>query len=194
MLWGIRFLAGIKYEVRGTEHFPADHRFIAASKHQSALETLAYHALLPYPSYILKKELLYIPLFGWNLKLIKCIPIDRSSGTKAMRSILDGTQELLNEGRPVVIFPEGTRTKPGTTTKYNPGVGLLYEKCGVPIIPVAVNTGYFWPKKAFLKHPGKVIFQFLPPMPEGLGKREFIDELQGRIEAACREIDKELSH
>ena len=188
LLFGLKWLAGIKCEVKGKEYLPKEGPYIVASKHQSALETIALHALLPSPAYILKKELQYIPLFGWNLKLTGCVPIDRSSGTKAMRSILHGSEKRLAQKRPVVIFPEGTRTKPGTTTHYNPGVGLLYEKFDVPMIPVALNTGYFWPKNAFLKNPGTVTIEFLPQMPKGLEKREFIKELQDRIEAACAQM------
>lgn len=188
LLFGLKWLAGIKCEVKGKEYLPEKGPYIVASKHQSALETIAFHALLPSPAYILKKELQYIPLFGWNLKLTGCVPIDRSSGTKAMRSILNGSEIRLAQKRPVVIFPEGTRTKPGATTRYNPGVGLLYEKFDVPMIPVALNTGYFWPKNAFFKNPGTLTIEFLPPMPKGLDKREFIKELQDRIEEACARL------
>ncbi len=188
LMFGLRWIAGIKCEVRGIENLPADRRYIVASKHQSALETIAFHAILPLPAYILKKELLYIPLFGWNLLLSGSVPIDRSSGTKAMRSILQGSQKRLEQNRPVIIFPEGTRTAPGATTRYNPGVGLLYEKCAVPVIPAALNSGYFWRKNAFIKNPGTVIIEFLPAMPQDLDKRAFIDELQNRIEAACEKM------
>ncbi|MBO4643346.1 MAG: 1-acyl-sn-glycerol-3-phosphate acyltransferase [Alphaproteobacteria bacterium] len=188
LLFGLRWLAGVKCEVKGKENLPKEGGYIIASKHQSALETIAFHALLPEPAYILKKELLYIPLFGWNLKLTGCVPIDRASGTKAMRSILHGTELRLKEKRPVVIFPEGTRTKPGATTHYNPGVGLMYEKFDVPMIPVALNSGVFWRKNAFLKNPGTLTIEFLPAMPKGLDKREFIKELQDRIEAACAQL------
>ena len=188
LLFGLRWLAGIKCEVKGLENLPAQGGYIVASKHQSAWETVAFHALLPSPAYILKKELLYIPLFGWNLLLTGCVPIDRSSGTKAMRSILEGSEKRLKEKRPVVIFPEGTRTPPGATTRYNPGIGLLYEKCQAPVIPVALNSGYFWAKKAFLKNPGTITIEFLPAMPEGLDKRQFISELQNRIETACAQM------
>ena len=188
LLFGLRWLTGIKCDVKGRENLPREGGYIVASKHQSALETIAFHALLPLPAYILKKELQYIPLFGWNLLLTGCVPIDRSSGTKAMRSILEGSEKRLKDKRPVVIFPEGTRTKPGATTRYNPGVGLLYEKCQVPVIPVALNSGYFWPRNAFLKTSGTVTIEFLPPMPQGLDKREFISELQNRIEEACAKM------
>ena len=188
LLFGLRWLTGVKCTVEGRENLPKQGGYIVASKHQSALETIAFHAILPSPAYILKKELLYIPLFGWNLLLTGCIAIDRSSGTKAMRSILEGSEKRLKEGRPVVIFPEGTRTKPGATTRYNPGVGLLYEKCDVPVIPAALNSGYCWAKNAFLKNSGTVTIRFLPAMPQGLDKREFISELQNRIEDACAQI------
>ena len=188
LLFGLRWLTGIKCKVEGRENLPQQGGYIVASKHQSALETVALHVFLPFPAYILKKELLYIPLFGWNLLLTGCVPIDRSSGTKAMRSILDGSLKRLKEKRPVVIFPEGTRTKPGATTRYNPGVGLMYEKCDAPVIPVALNSGYCWAKNAFLKNSGTVTIRFLPAMPQGLDKREFISELQNRIEDACAQI------
>ncbi|MBR4127436.1 MAG: 1-acyl-sn-glycerol-3-phosphate acyltransferase [Alphaproteobacteria bacterium] len=188
LLFGLRWLAGVKCCVKGVENLPESGAYIVASKHQSAWETVAFHALLPSPAYILKQELLYIPLFGWNLKLTGCVAIDRASGTKAMRSILEGSEKRLKEGRPVIIFPEGTRTQPGATTRYNPGVGLLYEKCGVPVVPVALNSGVHWAKKAFLKKPGTITIEFLPPMPQGLDKREFISELQNRIEAACAQL------
>ena len=189
IIWGMRVIVGLDFEVRGMANLPQDsHRYIVASKHQSAMETMAYHALLPLPVYILKKELLYIPLFAWNLLLMGSIPIDRSSGAKAMRTMLEGAQKRLSQNRPVVIFPEGTRTPPDQPTKCNPGVALLYEKCDVPIIPAAVNTGYFWGKKAFIKKPGKVVIEFLPAMPKGLAKREFLTELQNRIEQGCQAI------
>lgn len=191
LLLGLRVLVGIKCKVKGKENLPADGRYIVASKHQSALETIAFHAILPLPAYILKKELIYIPFFGWNLLLTGCIAIDRSSGAKALRSIFSGTEKRLKENRPVIIFPEGTRTAPGATTKYNPGIGLLYEKCGVPVIPTALNSGYFWRKKAFMKQPGTITIEFLPAMPEGLSKREFLEQLQNRIETACKEITPE---
>ncbi len=191
LLFGMRWLAGIKCEVRGLENLPADtNAFIVASKHQSTLETVAFHAILNRPAYILKKELLYIPLFGWNLSLSGCVAIDRSSGAKAMRSILNGTKKRLAQNRPVIIFPEGTRTPPGATAHYNPGVGLLYEKCDVPVIPAALNSGMFWRKRSFMKNSGTIVIEFLPAMPKGLGSREFIKELQDRIETACQTLNK----
>lgn len=181
-------LIGLKYRVEGIENLPENSAFIIASKHQSAFETIAYHAIFPHPVFVLKKELLWLPLFGWNLLLTGCIPIDRSSGMKAMRSILEGAQKRLKEGYPVVIFPEGTRTAPGTTVKYNPGVGLLYEQCNVPVIPVVLNSGEFWKRKAFVKQPGTITVKILPPMPKGLQKREFIDRLQNEIENAYKTL------
>lgn len=105
-----------------------------------------------------------------------------------MRSILEGAQKRLKEGYPVVIFPEGTRTAPGTTVKYNPGVGLLYEQCDVPVIPVVLNSGEFWKRKAFVKQPGTITVKILPPMQKGLPKREFIDRLQNEIENAYKTL------
>lgn len=187
----MRFFVGLSYRVEGIENLPDNSAFIIASKHQSAFETIAYHAIFPRPVFVLKKELLWLPLFGWNLLLTGCIPIDRSSGMKAMRSILEGARKRLKEGYPVVIFPEGTRTAPGTTVKYNPGVGLLYEQCDVPVIPVVLNSGEFWKRKAFVKQPGTITVKILPPMPKGLPKREFIDRLQNEIESAYKDLPRD---
>ncbi len=189
-LWVLGWMVGLKYQVRGRENLPPGSRYIIASKHQSAFETIADHAIFPNPAYILKKELLRIPLFGWNLLITGSIPIDRSSGTKAMRSILDGAKKRLDEGQCVIIFPEGTRTAPGATARYNPGVALLYEQCGVPIIPVVLNSGEFWKKNAFIKEPGLITVDILPAMPEGLSKREFLEQLQDRIETAYKELPR----
>lgn len=189
LLFGLRWLAGIKCEIRGLENLPKDtNAYIVASKHQSTLETIVFHVILKSPAYILKKELLYIPLFGWNLSLSGCVPIDRSSGAKAMRSILNGSIKRLSQNRPVVIFPEGTRTPPGASPKYNPGVGLLYEKCGVPVIPAALNSGCFWRKRSFMKNSGTIVVEFLPALPQGMPPREFIAELQNRIETECAKL------
>lgn len=187
---GMNVLIGLKYRVEGLENLPKEGPFIIASKHQSAFETIAYHAIFHHPVFVLKKELLWLPLFGWNLLLTGCIPIDRSSGTKAMRSILEGTKKRLQEGHPVIIFPEGTRTAPGTTAKYNPGIGLLYEQCEAPVVPVVLNSGEFWRRKAFVKLSGTITVRILPPMPKGLPKREFISALQNEIESAYKDLPR----
>ena len=186
----MKILTGLTYRVEGLENLPANRPFIIASKHQSAFETIAFHSIFPAPVFILKKELLWLPLFGWNLLKTGCIPIDRSSGTKAMRSILEGSKKRLAEGLTVVIFPEGTRTAPGTTNKYNPGIGLLYEQCDVPVVPVVLNSGEFWRRKAFVKLAGTITVRILPPMEKGLGKREMIEKLQNEIETAYKELPR----
>lgn len=189
-LWVLGWLVGLKYQVKGRENLPENARYIIASKHQSAFETIAFHSIFSNPSYILKKELLHIPFFGWTLLITGSIPIDRSSGTKAMRSILEGSKKRLSENQCIIIFPEGTRTAPGTTAKYNPGVTLLYEQCDAPIYPVVLNSGEYWKKNAFIKEPGMITVEILPAMPAGIPKRKFIETLQNRIETAYKELPR----
>lgn len=187
-IWMMKHLVGLELRVEGLENLPKDKKYIVASKHESALETIAFHYILPVPAYILKKELMYLPLFGWALAMMNSVPIDRSSGGKAMRKMLAGTKENLANERPVVIFPEGTRMKPLAPTKYNPGVAFLYEKCDVPVVPVALNSGYFWGKNSFIKKKGTVIIRFLEPIAPGMERRAFLAELEKRIETACRDL------
>ena len=138
--------------------------------------------------FILKKELTYIPLFGWAQYFYGMIPINRSAGSKAMKDMLTAARNRINLGRPIIIFPEGTRKAPREEPNYKPGVALLYNHLNVPVIPFATNTAYFWKKSSFLRFPGKVIFEFMEPMPTGMDKNEFMIELQNRIETKCKEL------
>ena len=174
-------IANIKVEIRGKEYIQ-DKPCIYAAKHQSAMETILLAGIIKGGTYILKKELSYVPIFGWGIMAYGSVAIDRSSGTAAMRKLLDGCKRILGENRSVLIFPEGTRTKIGETSKYKPGVSMIYSNIDALVVPVALNTGFFWPKKSYIKKPGKVVVEFLPPMPNDLDKREFLNELQTRIE------------
>lgn len=178
----LRLVVGLDYRVVGAEHLPRRGALVAA-KHQSMWDTMIFHMLLPDPVYILKKELIAIPFFGWYLKKSGCIAIDRSAGAKALKHMAEQTRAALADGRQVVIFPEGTRTAPGSTAPYQSGVALLYG-LGAPVVPVALNSGRFWGRHTFLRKPGTVTVECLPPMPEGLDRRVFLKELQDRIEAA----------
>ncbi len=180
-------LAGIKVEIRGSENILKE-PCIYASKHQSAMETLLLAAIVKGGTYVLKKELAYVPIFGWGIMTYGCVAIDRSSGAAAMRKLIKGCKRILDMGRSVLIFPEGTRTKPGESTKYRPGISMIYNQMDAKIVPVAINSGVFWPKKSYMKKSGTVVIEFLPAMPENLEKREFLEELKNRIEKKSLEL------
>ena len=181
-------ICGIKVEFKGLENLPKENGYIIACKHQSALETLLFHAIVPNTFYVLKRELLLIPFAGWYAPKTGCVAIDRKGGGTAMRKMLNKVQKNLAKGMNLIIFPEGTRTKPGEKHPYSPGVALLYEQCKAPVVPVALNTGYCWPKNQMRKIPGTVTVEFLPPMPADLHRRAFLSELQDRIEDACEKL------
>lgn len=186
----LKYVAGIEIEIRGQQYISQEN-VIYASKHESAMETYCLSNYLKTSSFILKKELTYIPIFGWAQYFYGMIPVDRSAGSSAMKKMLRCAKERLQQKRPIVIFPEGTRMKPGAEPQYKPGVMLLYQNLNVPVIPVALNTGLFWPKKSFLRQPGKVIIEFMEPMPVGMDKQTFMSELQNRIESKCAELNAE---
>lgn len=174
-------ICGLRVVFVGVENIPAS-GFILAAKHQSALETLALVQHVDDFSFILKRELTLIPLFGWYLKRAEMIAIDRASGRAALDQAITRTRAVLAEGRSVIIFPEGTRTKPGAQPKYKAGVAQLYSATGATCVPVALNTGVFWPRRSFRKYPGRVVIEFLAPIGPGLERMEFQRLLQDRIE------------
>lgn len=183
----LHLLCGIRYEVRGQEHLPQGGALIA-SKHQSMWETIAFWSILDDPAIILKKELKKLPAFGQYAMKLKNIEVDRSAGSKALRKMLKDARERASEGRQVVIFPQGTRTKPGETESYKPGVVGLYSAMKVPCVPVALNSGLYWPGKGILRKPGTIVVEFLPPIPPGLDKEAFMSELETRIETASEAL------
>ena len=180
---GLRFICGIRYEVRGREHLPKGGALVA-SKHQSMFETLAFWSILDDPAIILKKELSYLPFFGWYAMKLKNIKVDRSAGAKALRDMLRQASQRAEEGRQVVIFPQGTRLEPGASDTYKPGVLGLYKAMKTPCVPVALNSGLYWPPHGFVRKPGVIIVEFLPAIEPGLTKDAFMAELQTRIETA----------
>ncbi len=190
LLWHV---AGVRWQVRGRENLP-EGGFLVASKHQSAFETFAFHRLLEDPAYILKRELTWIPFFGWYLAKSGVIAIDRSAGAKALKAMVKGAQQAAAEGRPVIIFPEGTRSAPGAKMPYHTGVAMLYGAMGVPVVPVALNSGMCWGKRSFLKRPGTITVEFLPPIaPGSLDRKAFMAELESRIEAATDRLVAEAA-
>jgi 1-acyl-sn-glycerol-3-phosphate acyltransferase len=183
VLFGLRWIAGTGLEVRGGF---ANSRVLVASKHFSMWETVAFLALLPRPAIVLKQSLLGIPFYGWYARKMRMIAIDRSAGAKAIRVMAAEARAALNEKRPIVIFPEGTRTKPGAPPDYKPGVAALYALLQVPCVPVAHNSGLFW--SGFWKRPGTIVVEFLDPIAPGLSRQKFMEELQTRLEAATNRL------
>ncbi|MBI3446625.1 MAG: 1-acyl-sn-glycerol-3-phosphate acyltransferase [Magnetospirillum sp.] len=183
VLGALRVIAGLAWELRGAENVPAG-PLIIASKHQSAFETFVFHLLLSDPAYILKRELLWIPFFGWYLGKSGVIAIDRSAGTKALKAMVKGAEDAVAQGRPVVIFPEGTRAAPGAKLPYHSGVAMLYGALKVPVVPIALNSGLFWRRRGFAKKPGTLTIEALPAILPGMDRKAFMAELESRIETA----------
>jgi len=179
-----RVVLGLRYEVRGRQHLPASGSYLVAAKHQSAWETMKLHLLLHDPAVVLKTELTRIPVWGLFARKTEMIPVDRGARGRAVNSLLEGARKVVTQGRPIVIFPQGTRTAPGVYHNYRIGVGVLYDQLHLPIVPMALNSGLYWPRRAFLKRPGTVVVEFLPPIQPGLQRFEAMIELETRLEAA----------
>ena len=190
-IWVIRKIMGIEYEIRGRENLPTDGPFIIASKHQSAWDTLIFNIIVLDCAYVVKRELFFFPFFGWFLWRIGMIGIDRKGGANTLKRLVANCKVRLKVGRSIVIFPQGTRTPPGTKNPYLPGVAALYTQCNVPVVPTALNSGMFWPRRTFLKHPGTVVIEFLPAIEPGLRRREFSTLLEEAIEPATTRIEEE---
>jgi len=178
-LWGLKVFTGIGFEVRGV---PPKGAVLVASKHMSMWDTLALYLTLDAPAFVLKRELLRIPFYGWFLWKATAIAIDRAAGANALRKMARAARDVLAEHRAILIFPEGTRKKPGAAPDYKPGVAGLYGMLGVECVPVALNSGVYW--TGFLKRPGTIVLQFLEPIPPGLKRDAFMALLQERIERA----------
>ncbi len=183
-----RALCGIRWSVEGREHLPAKPAVILA-KHQSAWETLAFQEIFPPQVLVLKKELLWIPFFGWGLALMSPIAIDRANGRAALRDIARRGRERLAQGFWVVIFPEGTRVRVGEKHAYQQGGAWLAAQCGVPVVPVAHNAGRLWPRNAFLKRPGSVTVRIGPPIPTaGRDAKQICADAEAWIEGEQRTL------
>ena len=186
-VWLLKTVVGLDYRVTGAENLPAGPAIYAA-KHQSAWETLVLSRDLRFPAFVLKRELLSIPLFGWFIKKAGMIAVDRAAGANALRQMSRQATEVFDSGRSVLIFPEGTRVAPGQRRPYHPGVAALYTQLKVPVVPVALNSGLFWGRRAFIKRPGVITVQFLPPIPPGLDRKGLMRELENRIETAANTL------
>lgn len=183
----LRVTVGISYRVEGAENIPPG-PFIVASKHQSAFETFAFPLVVPDPAFVLKRELIWLPFFGWYLAKTGVIAIDRSAGTKALKSMVKGAMAARDHGRAIIIYPEGTRRAPGSAPQYHSGVAMLYGALDLPVVPVALNSGAFWGKRAFTKRPGEVVFKILPPIAPGLNRKAFMAQLESDIETATAKL------
>ena len=189
---GLEWIAGLAYEVRGLENVP-EGAAVFACKHQSAWETTVFFVLADDPAYVLKKELLLIPFWGWVLgRKCKAIGVDRAGGIGALKRLVRDSSAALDANRQVIIFPEGTRMAPGRTRPYHPGIAAIYAATEAPVVPVALNSGVFWGRRRFLKRPGVITLEFLPPVPRGLDRRAFLTELQARIETASERLRAEV--
>ena len=178
----VKIFLNTEVEFKGIENIPKTEKYFVASAHQSMFETFALQSVLDYPVFILKKELLNIPLFGLYLKKIKSIEIIRDTTTKDNLNFFNKVANIIkNEKRPLLIFPQGTRVKINDKVPFKKGVGRIYEALNISCVPVALNSGKVWPKHGIIKHPGKITVSFLKPIQPGLNREDFIKNLETRI-------------
>jgi 1-acyl-sn-glycerol-3-phosphate acyltransferase len=183
----LRWLVGTRTEIRGLELIPPG-GLLVASKHQSLFETFALLTIFDDPAYVLKRELRWIPLFGWLTMKAEQIPVDRGGGSAALSALNKRVSEETERGRQIIIFPEGTRRAPGAPPAYKYGIVHLYESVAVPCLPVALNSGVHWPRRSFLRWPGTLVIEILPPLPAGMARDEILPTLQERIETATNRL------
>ena len=186
-VWLLRVICGTKVEFRGLEkigHGP----LLVAAKHQSTWETFALLSLFDDFTFIIKRELTWIPLFGWFAIKGGMISVNRGAGQQALNDMAERARAEIHKGRQLVIFPEGTRRAPGAEPRYKFGVAKLYAEIGAPCIPIALNSGLFWPRRRFLRLPGTIVVEVLDPIPPGLGPDEFLRRLQDDIETATARL------
>ncbi len=184
-LWLMETIAGTKSEVTGQENLPQG-SFILAPKHQSFWDVIAFLPHIDDPLYILKRELMWIPVFGWYVAKMRMVPVDRGSRSRALKQVTaDTKREMAANPRQLIIYPEGTRRPPGAEPLYKYGIVELYMQLGLPVVPVAHVAGLYWPRRKFLRHPGTIRARFLKPIPPGLDKQEFMRRLIAETEAGC---------
>lgn len=187
VLFGLRWIMGVRVEIRGLENSPKGAALIAP-KHQSMLDIVAPFTVLNDPCFVLKKELMFMPFIGWFAWKTKMIPVDRGGHAKALKDMVRSARERLDEQRQILIFPEGTRQKPGAESDYKPGVAAIYRDLGEACWPVATNSGEHWPAKGIAFKPGLVVFEYLEPIPANLKRADFMRELENRIETATQRL------
>ncbi|MEP3475006.1 MAG: lysophospholipid acyltransferase family protein [Hyphomicrobiales bacterium] len=190
VLWWLELTVGTKIEVRGLKNLP-DNPVLIAAKHQAPWETFALPTILKDPALIMKEELMAIPFYGWFSRKFKMIPIRRERAAIALKEMLREAETRKQDNREIIIFPEGTRQIPGAEPNYKPGVIKLYESLNIPCVPVALNSGVFWPRNEKKLYKGTIIIEFLPPIPPGLERKIFKETLINTIEEKCKELQKE---
>jgi 1-acyl-sn-glycerol-3-phosphate acyltransferase len=181
-IWLLRVICKTKMEVRGSQHLPSGPAMLAG-KHHSFWETFALLPLVDDPCFVLKKQLTYIPFFGWFIYKFKMIAVDRSAGSAALRDLIARAKQEVIKPRQIIIMPEGTRRSPDDPPDYKPGAAALYGQLNVPCVPFGLNAGLFWPRRKFMRHPGTIIVEFCPAIPAGLPRKDFQSRLQTAIEA-----------
>ena len=186
-IWLLRVVCNVKVEYRGLEKIPKG-PLLVASKHQSMWETFALLQFFDQPLYILKRELTLIPFFGWYLIKAGMVAVDRRAGGRALLKMVRQASEAVRRGRQLIIFPEGTRRPVGAPPQYKPGVAQLYASCRVNCLPVALNSGLFWPRRTFMRYPGTLVVEFLDPVPPGLARDEFLTRISAVIEDATARL------
>ncbi|MGB7286626.1 MAG: 1-acyl-sn-glycerol-3-phosphate acyltransferase [Salaquimonas sp.] len=194
-LWLQHKICGNTYEFRGVEKIDFDANQLIGSKHQSAWETYTMILFFKDPGYILKRELMYIPLFGWFMSKVKVVPVDRGKGALALASMAKNTKlQMAERNRQIIIYPEGTRTIAGAAVRYKFGITYLYDDLKVPVQPVALNSGVFWGRRASLIYPGKIIMEFLDQIQPGLSKDAFSKKLYDSVETASNRLMLETAN
>lgn len=183
----LAWCVGLDHELRGRENLPAG-PVIIAMKHQSAWDTFAAPVLFDLPAVVIKRELGWIPFYGWYAVKAGSIPVDRRGGSRALKRMIAASERAVRQGRPILIFPEGTRSAVGARPPYQPGVAALYRQLGLPLVPVAVNSGLYWGRRHFLKRPGRIVAEILPAIPAGGNRRQVMAELEARIEEATARL------
>ena len=183
VLFLLRTICAVRVEVRGREHMPHGPALVAP-KHQCMLDVFAQFSVLPSSCFVMKKELTWIPWFGWYALKVRSIVVDREAGASALKKMVREARAVFADNRQIVIFPEGHRQPIGAAPDYKPGIAALYREIDVPVHPVATNSGVHWPRHGFIRHPGTIVFEYLEPIPPGLKRAEFMRILQERIETA----------
>lgn len=190
-LWVLKKLCKVDYKIIGRENLPKNEPFIIACKHQSAWETIVMHMIVNRPVYVYKKELEMIPFYGWYLKVMSGIKLNRKGGASALKSLIKQSKDYLAKGQKIIIFPQGTRVPYGADAQkypYQVGISALYLNCAVKVVPAALNSGLYWPKHQMKKNPGTVVIKFLAPINPGLKKQEFMQKLENVIEENSKNL------
>jgi len=191
-VWLLRVVGGVSVEFRGKAR-RYDGPLLIAAKHQSLFETFTLLPFFSDPAFILKRELNWIPVFGWWAMKMRMIPVDRGKGARALKAMASYAREEAARNRQVLIFPEGTRRPPGADPAYKGGVATLYQEMNVPCLPVALNSGLYWPRRKWQRYPGTIIVEFLEPIQPGMGRSDFMEKLQSEIEASCDRLIREAA-